>query len=107
MDIEFIHIIDSDINMAVPLYIMALYSYHESDSPIITDSYFGKLSKKVLDNWDKMVHNHKHKIAIEHGRLKFLGEYPRGIHYGTRSFKEAHYGKEYIGTCRSRGVTRS
>lgn len=105
MDIEFIHIIDSDINMAVPLYIMALYSYHESDCPIITDSYFDKLSKKVLDNWVKMVHNHKHKIAIERGRLKFSGEYPRGIYNGIRSFEEAHYGKEYIRTRSSRSIT--
>lgn len=93
MDIEFIHIIDSDISMVVPLYLMALHSYYESDSPLITDSYFEKLTKKLLDNWNEIVHNHKYRIANERGRLKFSGKYPRNIHNGIRAFEEAHYGK--------------
>jgi len=105
MDIEFLDIVDGDINMAIPLYIMALHSHYESDNPLITDSYFEKLTKKVLDNWDKLVHNHKYRIANESGRLKFSGEYPRGIENVIRSLKEAYYGKDSTRNSSRRSIT--
>ena len=40
LDIEYLDMIDSDLNAIIPLYLMALYSYYESDSPIISDKYF-------------------------------------------------------------------
>jgi len=98
LDIEYLDMIDSDLNAVIPLYLMALYSYYESDSPIISDKYFSKMTKKILDNWDKIVHNHKHLLSnTNRDGLKFEGTYPKQIHNAVRSFKEAHYGKKSLG----------
>ena len=97
LDIEYLDMIDSDLNAVIPLYLMALYSYYESDSPIISDKYFSKMTNKMLDNWDKIVHNHKHLLSNSRDGLKFEGTYPRQIHNAVRLFKEAHYGKKSLG----------
>ena len=98
LDIEYLDMIDSDLNAIIPLYLMALYSYYESDSPIISDKYFSKMTNKMLDNWDKIVHNHKHLLSnTNRDGLKFEGTYPKQIHNAVRWFKEAHYGKKSLG----------
>ena len=39
-----IDIVDGNINMSVPWYIMAAYAYYEQDDPILEDSEFDKLA---------------------------------------------------------------
>ena len=72
--------IDSNLNMAIPWYLMAAYAYYEEDDPILSDSYFDKLSVKILSNWDNIEHIHKDfvsKDTLEAGT--FLGKYPSRV----------------------------
>ena len=43
-------VIDDNINMLVPWYLMASYAYYVDDDPIITDNMFDKLGQKLLKN---------------------------------------------------------
>ena len=42
-------VIDDNLNMTVPWYLMAAYAYYEEDRPILSDSYFDRLAKKMLE----------------------------------------------------------
>lgn len=73
-------IVDNNINMTVPWYLMAAYAYYEEDNPILSDSTFDRLAKKILDNWDTIEHLHKDyltKDMLEAGT--YIGEYPSRV----------------------------
>lgn len=75
-------IIEGNINMTVPWYLMASFAYYEQDNPILTDMYFDALGKKMLARWDEITHFHKVYITI--GDLQagtFLGQYPSRVKY--------------------------
>jgi hypothetical protein len=87
--------IDTNINMAVPWYLMAAYSYYVLDDPILSDSRFDRMAKLMLERWDEINHMHKHLIAksdLEAGT--YLGEYPSRIEGAVKSLKEAYFGKQ-------------
>lgn len=86
---------DTNINMCVPWYIMASYAYYVLDDPILTDSTFDRLCRKLLENWDSIEHIHKHlltKEALLAGT--YLGEYPSRIHGAIESLRGKRYAKQ-------------
>ena len=60
MNIETLHI-----NRLVPFYLVSSYLYYKEDRQVLTDEDFDKLAKRLLDNWDKVEHMHKHLISKE------------------------------------------
>lgn len=67
-----------NVNMLVPHYIMASYAYYVLDDPLIPDTYFDQMAKRLLKNWDKITHWHKDYITIDDLKAgTYLGEYPR------------------------------
>lgn len=71
---------DDNINMMVPWYLMAAYAYYVEDDPILEDSTFDRLAKKLLSDWDNVEHFHKeylNKDMLEAGT--FIGEYPTRV----------------------------
>ena len=82
-------LIEDNINMAVPYYLMASYAYYVQDDPIFSDGFYDSLAKKILDNWDTITHRHRdviNKDALKAG--SFLGEYPSIIEGALQSLRE-------------------
>jgi hypothetical protein len=82
-------IIENNINMAVPYYLMASYAYYVQDDPIFSDGFYDALAKQILDNWDNITHRHRdvlNKDNLEAG--SFLGEYPGIIEGALKSLRE-------------------
>lgn len=75
--------------MSVPYYLMASYAYYKEDNPILTDDFFDRLAKKILNNWDNIEHYHKHlldKDSLEAG--SYLGEYPSIVEGALTSMRK-------------------
>ena len=80
LDKECLDIIDGNPNMMVPWYLMAAYAYYIDDEPILSDSIFDRLSKKMLKEWENVEHMHKEFITEDDLKAgTFLGEYPTRI----------------------------
>lgn len=80
LDKQCLETVDKNINMSVPWYLMAAYAYYEEDNPILSDSMFDRLAKKMLKNWDAIEHFHKHVISKDDLKAgSFLGEYPSRV----------------------------
>ena len=87
-DKDCIDTVDDNLNMAVPWYLMASYAYYEEDKPILSDSVFDRLARKILEFWDTIDHMHKeflNKDMLEAGT--FLGEYPSRVKYAVQSLR--------------------
>ena len=41
--------VDDNLNLTVPWYLMAAYAYYVEDRPIVSDSIFDRLAKKMLE----------------------------------------------------------
>ena len=94
LDHQCLDIIDSNINMTVPWYLMAAYAYYVEDDPILSDSLFDRLAKKMLEHWSEI--EHQHKDCIKKNELEagsFLGKYPSRVEGGLKSLREVYYGK--------------
>jgi len=84
-------ICDDSINMNVPWYIMAAYAYYVDDDPILEDSTFDRLAKKILKEWDEITHRHKeylNKDMLEAGT--YIGDYPPQIEGALKSVRESY-----------------
>lgn len=82
-------IIENNINMAVPYYLMASYAYYVQDDPIFTDGFYDGLAKKILDNWDNITHRHRDVLSKDDlAAGSFLGEYPSIVEGALRSLRE-------------------
>ena len=80
LDKECLDIVDNNPNMMVPWYLMAAYAYYVEDEPILSDSIFDRLSKKMLKEWENIEHMHKEFITEDDLKAgTFLGEYPTRI----------------------------
>lgn len=82
-------LIDANINMTVPYYLMASFAYYVEDDPIFSDAFYDNLAKTILDNWDSITHRHRDvlsKDALEAG--SFLGEYPSIVEGAVKSLRE-------------------
>jgi hypothetical protein len=95
LDKECIDVVDSDINMSVPWYLMSAYAYHVEDNPVISNARFDRLSKVMLENWDSIEHKCKHCITKEDLEAKkFTGEYPNKVKRGLESLRGIYHGKK-------------
>ena len=93
LDIEAMELVDGCISSSVPIYLMAQYTKNIENDPILSERYLKKLSKKMLDNWDKIVHNHKHLIREDDLlKVKFSGEYPKHTQMGVDQMRYVYYG---------------
>jgi len=84
-------ICDDSINMNVPWYIMAAYAYYVDDDPILEDSTFDRLAKKILKEWDEITHRHKEYLSkdmLEAGT--YMGDYPPQIEGALKSVRESY-----------------
>ena len=82
-------LIEANINMTVPYYLMASYAYYVQDDPIFSDGFYDGLAKKILENWDNITHRHRDVLSkddLEAG--SFLGEYPSIIEGALASLRE-------------------
>lgn len=78
-------------NMLVPYYLMTSYAYYVEDDPIVSDSFYDNLAKKLLKEFDNIQHHHKSVIdkdALSAG--SFLGEYPGIVQGALHSFKKMY-----------------
>ena len=72
---------------------MAQYAKNIEENPILSESYLKKLSKKMLDNWTEIVHNHKQLISEQDLlNAEFSGEYPKHIQSGVDQLRYVYYG---------------
>lgn len=86
---KIIKYISENPNMLVPYYLMMSYAYYEQDDPIVSDSFYDKLARKLLKEYDNIEHRHKcliDKDALEAG--SFLGEYPGIVEGALNDFKK-------------------
>jgi hypothetical protein len=84
-------ICDDSINMYVPWYLIASYAYYEEDDPIISDSIFDKMSKRILIHWEEISHMHKEYLNID--MLKagtYSGDYPAQIKGALQSVRDSY-----------------
>lgn len=87
-------IVNPNINMTVPWYLMAAYAYYVEDSPILSDQLFDELCKTMLKHWDEIEHFHKEYITKDHlAAGTFLGKYPSRVEDALHSLKDIYYGK--------------
>ena len=56
-------IYDKNPNMLVPYYLMYSYLYYEEDDPIISDSEYDSICKRLYNEWDEIEHFHKHLVS--------------------------------------------
>ena len=81
-------LIDANINMTVPYYLIASFAYYVEDDPIFTDAFYDSLAKQILNNWDTITHWHRDvlsKDALAAG--SFLGEYPSIVQGALKSLR--------------------
>lgn len=58
-------LIKSNANRMVPWYLILSYLYYVHDISATSDTFFDKLCKRLLDEWDSVEHYHKHHIDRE------------------------------------------
>lgn len=81
--------VESNINMAVPWYIMACYAYYVEDDPLLEDAMFDRLANKIIDNWDTIDHFHKDYLTLD--MLKagtYLGDYPLRVQGAVKDVRQ-------------------
>lgn len=101
LDLECLDCIETNINMAVPWYLMASFAYYEQDDPILSDGMYDRLGKRILERWDEIKHYHKKHLTIDMLKAgSYIGEYPSRVEGGLKSLKEIYYGKNSNGTNR-------
>lgn len=95
-----IEVISSNKNMLVPWYLMASYAYYEEDDPLISDSLFDKLARRLLESWDEI--EHRHKDYLTQDMLKagtYIGYYPSLVQGAVEQVRYS-YGKRKRRTSR-------
>lgn len=85
------NVIKKNINMLVPYYLMASYSYYKQDNPLFTDALFDNMGKQLLKEWDRVEHYHKHLITKDDLVAgSYLGEYPSIVEGAVNDFRQQH-----------------
>ena len=86
-----IEICDDSINMYVPWYIMAAYAYYVEDDPILEDTMFDKMAKRILELWDEIEHRHKDYLSKDMLNAgTYIGDYPPQIEGAVASVRETY-----------------
>ena len=69
--------VKSNINLAVPLYLIAAYAYYIEDDSLISDDCFDWLAKLLKEHWEEITHRHKKHLTLDDlSAGTYLGEYP-------------------------------
>jgi hypothetical protein len=69
--------VNTNINLTVPLYLIAAYAYYIEDDPLITDDCFDWLAKLLKEHWEELTHRHKKYLTLDDLNAgTYLGEYP-------------------------------
>lgn len=71
------NLIDSNVNLVVPWYLMLSYGYYILNETIVSDTFFDNLSKIFLNNFNEIKHRHKALISeddLKAGTLYYLRE---------------------------------
>jgi hypothetical protein len=77
LDYRVNELIQKNINLAIPYYLMSAYAYYKEDDPIISDHTFDSLAVLILSNYDSITHPHKKYITKEDLEAgTYLGQYP-------------------------------
>lgn len=87
-DKDCLDVVDDNLNMAVPWYLMASYAYYEEDRPILSDNVFDRLARKILEFWE--IIDHLHKDYLNEDMLKagtFMGEYPSRVKFALQELR--------------------
>ena len=87
-DKDCLDVVDDNLNMAVPWYLMASYAYYEEDRPILSDNVFDRLARKILEFWE--IIDHLHKDYLNEDMLKagtFIGEYPSRVKFALQELR--------------------
>jgi hypothetical protein len=80
--------IEASPNMMVPYYLMASYAYYEQDDPIVSDSFFDRLAKDLLKEYDRISHRHKSLLTRDMLRAgTYIGEYPSIVEGAVESLR--------------------
>lgn len=90
-DKDCLDVVDDNLNMAVPWYLMASYAYYEEDRPILSDSVFDRLARKILEFWE--VIDHLHKDYLNEDMLRagtFIGEYPSRVKFALQELRSTN-----------------
>lgn len=91
MDNEFISRIENNINMIVPLYLVAAYAYYIKDDPLISDAVYDLMATTFLEYYDVIEHRHKYlvdKDALAAGTC-LIKEYPLIVDGAYASLRES------------------
>lgn len=87
-------IVDDNINMTVPWYLMASYAYYEQDDPIFSDAVFDRLARRMIEKWDEIEHRHKDCITLDMLRAgTYTGDYPKQVKGALEQIRGASLGK--------------
>ena len=90
-DKDCLDVVDDNLNMAVPWYLMASYAYYEEDRPILSDNVFDRLARKILEFWE--VIDHLHKDYLNEDMLRagtFMGEYPSRVKFALQELRSTN-----------------
>lgn len=90
-DKDCLDVVDDNLNMAVPWYLMASYAYYEEDRPILSDNVFDRLARKILEFWE--VIDHLHKDYLNEDMLRagtFIGEYPSRVKFALQELRSTN-----------------
>jgi NAD-dependent DNA ligase len=69
--------VNKNINLAVPLYLIAAYAYYIDDDPLVSDDCFDWLAKLLQNHWDEITHHHKKYLSLDSLEAgTYLGKYP-------------------------------
>lgn len=86
--------VDDNINMSVPWFLMAAYAYYLMDDPIISDAKFDRLCRRMIESWNEIEHHHKDLISLDDLKARsYMGAYPLRIKGAIKHLKEAYFGK--------------
>jgi len=55
-------ILKANPNMLIPHYLMHSYLYYQMDDPVVSDSMFDTICKRLLAELDGLTHMHKHLV---------------------------------------------
>lgn len=91
-------IVEKNINMTVPWYLMAALAYYEEDDPILEDTTFDALAKTMLGSWDQIEHSHKELITegdLRAGTL-LIKSFPPRVKGGLRELRKLNQPKTGI-----------
>lgn len=90
-----LQIVDDDINLVIPWYIMAMYAQDELGETLVDEKVLDKLRRRMLEYWNKIEHRYKEFLSLQDVRDgNRLPDYPMHTFTSVKVLWESYYGKE-------------